>query len=79
MFIIELYLFLFIRRTIRVDFFSFLSGVVEAYEKTIAETIADKENSAREYEKQIGELRTDRDLNAEHLASLEITFSDLHA
>lgn len=56
-----------------------MSGVVEAYEKAIAELIADKEQIIQNYEAQLEELKKDRDVNYQHLTSLEATFSDLHA
>ena len=52
---------------------------MEAYEKTIAELISEKEQIAKTYELQIVELKSDRDVNFQHLTSLESTFSDLHA
>jgi len=55
------------------------SGVVEAYEKAISELIAEKEQISQSYEKKCADLRNDSELNANHLASLEATFSDLHA
>jgi transforming acidic coiled-coil-containing protein 3 len=58
--------------------FSF-SGVVEAYEKAISELIAEKEQVMQSYEKKCNDLKSDSELNANHLASLESTFSDLHA
>ncbi|XP_053682233.1 transforming acidic coiled-coil-containing protein 1 [Sabethes cyaneus] len=56
-----------------------MSGVVEAYERAIAELIAEKEQTAQNYEKTCESLRADSDINAQHLESLEKTFSDLHA
>lgn len=55
------------------------SNVVEAYEKAIAELIAEKEQLIQSYEKKCTELKTDSETNSHHLASLEGTFSDLHA
>lgn len=55
------------------------SGVVEAYEKTIAELLSEKENVEKSCDRKCLELRSDSELNANHLASLEATFSDLHA
>lgn len=54
------------------------SGVIEAYEKAIAELIAEKEQLIQNYEKQLAEVKADRDSNYHHLTSLETTFSDLH-
>lgn len=55
------------------------SGVVEAYEKAISELIAEKEQLVQSYERKCIDLKSDSELNANHLASLEATFSDLHA
>lgn len=55
------------------------SGVVEAYEKAISELIAEKEQIVLTYEKKCQDLKHDSEQNANHLASLETTFSDLHA
>ncbi|XP_055522445.1 transforming acidic coiled-coil-containing protein 1 isoform X2 [Wyeomyia smithii] len=56
-----------------------MSGVVEAYERAIAELIAEKEQTAQNYEKTCEALKADSEINAQHLESLEKTFSDLHA
>lgn len=56
-----------------------MSGVVEAYERAIAELIAEKEQTTQNYEKMCEALKADADVNAQHLDSLEKTFSDLHA
>ncbi|XP_055633969.1 transforming acidic coiled-coil-containing protein 2 isoform X2 [Toxorhynchites rutilus septentrionalis] len=56
-----------------------MSGVVEAYERAIAELIAEKEQTTQNYEKMCEALKADSDINAQHLESLEKTFSDLHA
>lgn len=58
---------------------SYYSNVVEAYEKAIAELIAEKEQLTQGYEKKCVELKGDSEQNSHHLASLESTFSDLHA
>ncbi|XP_073822369.1 transforming acidic coiled-coil protein isoform X22 [Musca autumnalis] len=55
-----------------------MTGVIEAYEKAIAELIAEKEQLIQNYEKQLAEVKADRDSNYHHLTSLETTFSDLH-
>ncbi|EDV94832.1 GH17506 [Drosophila grimshawi] len=55
-----------------------LNGVIEAYEKAIAELIHDKEQLVQNHERQMLEVQTDRDSNYTHLMSLETTFSDLH-
>jgi transforming acidic coiled-coil-containing protein 3 len=61
------------------SFDSSCSGVVEAYEKAISELIAEKEQLVQSYERKCVDLKSDSELNANHLASLEATFSDLHA
>ncbi|XP_034485319.1 putative mediator of RNA polymerase II transcription subunit 26 isoform X2 [Drosophila innubila] len=55
-----------------------LNGVIEAYEKAIAELIHDKEQLVQNHERQMQEVQADRDSNYHHLTSLETTFSDLH-
>ncbi|XP_053969829.1 transforming acidic coiled-coil-containing protein 2 isoform X6 [Anastrepha ludens] len=55
-----------------------MTGVIEAYEKAIAELIAGKEELIQSYEKQLAEAKADRDSNYQHLTSLETTFADLH-
>ncbi|XP_037730767.1 uncharacterized protein LOC119561016 isoform X3 [Drosophila subpulchrella] len=55
-----------------------LNGVIEAYEKAIAELISEKEQQAQLHERQLQEVQADRDANYHHLTSLETTFSDLH-
>ncbi|KAH8360053.1 hypothetical protein KR093_010416 [Drosophila rubida] len=55
-----------------------LNGVIEAYEKAIAELIHDKEQLVQNHEREMLEVQTDRDSNYHHLTSLETTFSDLH-
>ncbi|KAH8294818.1 hypothetical protein KR018_003378 [Drosophila ironensis] len=55
-----------------------LNGVIEAYEKAIAELISEKEQLSQGYERQLQEVQADRDDNYHHLMSLETTFSDLH-
>ncbi|XP_055907967.1 transforming acidic coiled-coil-containing protein 2 isoform X2 [Eupeodes corollae] len=55
-----------------------MNGVIEAYEKAIAELISEKEHILQNYEKQLTEVKADRDSNYHHLTSLETTFSDLH-
>jgi transforming acidic coiled-coil-containing protein 3 len=58
---------------------SFCSGVVEAYEKAIAELIAEKESITQQCEKKYTTLLANSEVNEKHLDSLEKTFSDLHA
>ncbi|XP_017142957.1 transforming acidic coiled-coil-containing protein 2 isoform X2 [Drosophila miranda] len=55
-----------------------LTGVIEAYEKAIAELISEKEQLIQNYETQLQDVQTDRDANYHHLTSLETTFFDLH-
>lgn len=55
-----------------------MGSVIEAYEKAIAEMIAEKEEITHNYERQLAEIKSERDLNYQHLASLESTFADLH-
>ncbi|KAH8307756.1 hypothetical protein KR044_012676 [Drosophila immigrans] len=55
-----------------------LNGVIEAYEKAIAELIHDKEQLVQNHDREMQEVQTDRDSNYHHLTSLETTFSDLH-
>lgn len=59
-------------------FLSMNSNVLELYEKAIAEALAAKEKLSQSYDKQHEELKTDRDVNFQHLLSLESTFADLH-
>ncbi|CAO1387476.1 unnamed protein product [Diamesa hyperborea] len=56
-----------------------MSGVVEAYEKAIAELVSEKEQLVLKSEKMCADLKHDGEMNAQHLSSLETTFSDLHA
>ena len=55
------------------------SNVVKEYEKAIAELIAEKEQLVQSYDKKCADLKNDSEMNAQHLTSLESTFSDLHA
>lgn len=52
--------------------------MVENYEKTIVEMISGHEQTTQNYEKQLIQLKSERDANFHHLTSLENTFSDLH-
>lgn len=54
------------------------SDVMKEYEKAIAELVSQKEQCIASYEDKHQELQADRDLNFQHLTSLETTFSDLH-
>ena len=61
------------------DFFLwFHSSVVENYEKTIVEMISGHEQTTQNIEKEMSQLKSERDANFHHLRSLENTFSDLH-
>lgn len=59
-------------------FIIFFSNVLELYEKAISEALAAKEKLSQNYDKGHEELKTDRDVNFQHLLSLESTFADLH-
>uniref|UniRef100_A0A182LT92 Transforming acidic coiled-coil-containing protein C-terminal domain-containing protein n=1 Tax=Anopheles culicifacies TaxID=139723 RepID=A0A182LT92_9DIPT len=56
-----------------------MSNVVEAYERTIAELISEKEILIRNHEAECESLKQDNEINAQHLESLEKTFSNLYA
>ncbi|XP_050086375.1 transforming acidic coiled-coil-containing protein 2 [Anopheles aquasalis] len=56
-----------------------MSNVVEAYERTIAELISEKETLIRTHELECESLKQDNEINAQHLESLEKTFSNLYA
>uniref|UniRef100_A0A182NNM8 Transforming acidic coiled-coil-containing protein C-terminal domain-containing protein n=1 Tax=Anopheles dirus TaxID=7168 RepID=A0A182NNM8_9DIPT len=56
-----------------------MSNVVEAYERTIAELISEKESLIRNHEAECESLKQDNEINAQHLESLEKTFSNLYA
>lgn len=51
---------------------------MENYEKTMVEMISEREQTTKNFEKQLGQLKAERDSNQHHLLSLETTFSDLH-
>lgn len=44
----------------------------------MVELISEREQMSQNFEKQIAQLKTERDSNYHHLTSLENTFSDLH-
>lgn len=44
----------------------------------MVEMISEREQLTQQYEKQIVQLKAERDSNFHHLTSLETTFSDLH-
>lgn len=56
-----------------------MSGVMEAYEKTIAELVSENEQKCQGYERKCGDLKNNADLNSQHLLSLEGTFTDFLA
>uniref|UniRef100_A0A182QPX5 Transforming acidic coiled-coil-containing protein C-terminal domain-containing protein n=1 Tax=Anopheles farauti TaxID=69004 RepID=A0A182QPX5_9DIPT len=56
-----------------------MSNVVEAYERAIAELISEKETLIRNHEAECENLKQDNEINAQHLESLEKTFSNLYA
>uniref|UniRef100_A0A182IJR7 Transforming acidic coiled-coil-containing protein C-terminal domain-containing protein n=1 Tax=Anopheles atroparvus TaxID=41427 RepID=A0A182IJR7_ANOAO len=56
-----------------------MSNVVEAYERTIAELISEKEMLIRNHDLECESLKQDNEINAQHLESLEKTFSNLYA
>lgn len=56
----------------------FFSAIIEAYEKALAELVAEKEKLTDNYEVINEKLRHERDIHHQHLMSLETTFSDLH-
>ncbi|XP_058057132.1 uncharacterized protein LOC131208408 isoform X2 [Anopheles bellator] len=56
-----------------------MSNVVEAYERTIAELISEKETLIRTHELECESLKQDNDINTQHMESLEKTFSNLYA
>lgn len=56
-----------------------MNGVIEAYEKTIAEIVGEKEQLAQHFDKQCQDLKYDSEMNLKHLLSLETTFNDLNA
>lgn len=58
--------------------FFFISSIIEAYEKTLAEIVAETEQLRESREAANERVRQERDTHYAHLMSLEITFSDLH-
>lgn len=60
------------------NFSFFISAIIEAYEKALAELVAEKEKLTENYEVVNEKLRQERDTHHQHLMSLENTFSDLH-
>lgn len=59
-------------------FFVFISAIIEAYEKTLAEIVTETEQLRESREAANERVRQERDTHYAHLMSLEITFSDLH-
>ncbi|XP_063701438.1 transforming acidic coiled-coil-containing protein 2 isoform X2 [Culicoides brevitarsis] len=56
-----------------------LQNIVAEYEKAISEMITEKEQLLANEQRKYTNLHADSETNAQHLASLETTFSDLHA
>lgn len=56
----------------------FYRNIVAEYEKAISEMITEKEQLLANEQRKYSNLQTDSETNAQHLASLETTFSDLH-
>lgn len=56
-----------------------MNGVIEAYEKTIAKIVAEKEQLSSDFDKRCQDLKYDSEMNLKHLLSLETTFNDLNA
>uniref|UniRef100_A0A336LG59 CSON004996 protein n=1 Tax=Culicoides sonorensis TaxID=179676 RepID=A0A336LG59_CULSO len=56
-----------------------LQNIVAEYEKAISEMITEKEQLLQNEQRKFHDLHADSETNAHHLASLENTFSDLHA
>eukprot|EP00096_Caligus_rogercresseyi_P011229 TRINITY_DN4352_c0_g1_i1.p1 TRINITY_DN4352_c0_g1~~TRINITY_DN4352_c0_g1_i1.p1 ORF type:complete len:392 (-),score=194.50 TRINITY_DN4352_c0_g1_i1:1291-2466(-) len=55
-----------------------MKKVLEEYEKTIGELIAEKEKEKRKFEEEIAGLITERDQAAEDLRNVETAFADVH-
>lgn len=52
--------------------------IVEEYGQLMQNIFAKKERMVEKYKKMVAAMKQERDVTADHLASLEITFSDLH-
>lgn len=57
----------------------FNRNIVAEYEKAISEMITEKEQLLASEQRKYSNLHADSETNAQHLTSLEATFSDLHA
>lgn len=62
----------------KLNFLINCSAVVESYEQTMIEMISEHKQTTQSSETQIAQLKAERDMNRNHLLSLETTFSDLH-
>lgn len=58
--------------------FLFFSLVMEEYEKTISQLVAQKEEDKKEFEVQKDLLMKERDTAMQHLNNMEIAFNDVH-
>lgn len=56
-----------------------MAMVVEEYERTIASLIAEKEQDKKKHAEERIQLIRERDEQTAHLASMEVSFSDLHS
>ncbi|KOB68189.1 Uncharacterized protein OBRU01_15423 [Operophtera brumata] len=56
-----------------------MAAVVEEYERTIASLIAETEQDKKQHAKEKISLINERDEQTAHLASMEVSFSDLHS
>lgn len=56
-----------------------MAAVVEEYERTIASLIAETEQDKKRHAKERTRLINERDEQTAHLASMEVSFSDLHS
>ncbi|XP_026332879.1 uncharacterized protein LOC113239931 [Hyposmocoma kahamanoa] len=56
-----------------------MAMVVEEYERTIASLIAEKEQDKKRHADERSQLIRERDEQTAHLASMEVSFSDLHS
>uniref|UniRef100_A0A1A9W4W4 Transforming acidic coiled-coil-containing protein C-terminal domain-containing protein n=1 Tax=Glossina brevipalpis TaxID=37001 RepID=A0A1A9W4W4_9MUSC len=54
-----------------------MNDTIEAYKMIIAELRAEKQQLLQNYEKELVEVKADRDSNSHHLTSLEMSFSNL--
>ncbi|XP_047993910.1 transforming acidic coiled-coil-containing protein 3-like [Leguminivora glycinivorella] len=56
-----------------------MAAVVEEYERTIASLISETEQDKKRYAEERNQLIRDRDEQTAHLASMEVSFNDLHS